>query len=69
MGDSKCAHRVLMERSEGNKPLGRLKRLYKNNIKMEIKEVGLETMEWIALAPDRERWRALVNTVTNLRVP
>jgi hypothetical protein len=55
-------------RPEGRRPLGRPRRRWEDNIKMDIREVGCGGMNWIELAQDRDRWRALVNAVTNLRV-
>jgi hypothetical protein len=55
-------------RPEGKRPLGRHRRTWEDNIKMDLQEVGCEGMEWIELAQDRERWRVL-NVVMNLRVP
>jgi len=54
---------------EGKRPLGRLRRRWEDNIKMDIQEVGCGVMYWIDLAQDRDRWRALVNAVMNVRVP
>jgi hypothetical protein len=54
---------------EGRRPLGRPRRRWKDNIKMDLREVGGGGMDWINLAQDRGRWRALVNAVMNLRVP
>jgi hypothetical protein len=54
---------------EGKRPLGRPRRRWIDNIKMDISEIGLSVVGWIALAQDRYRWRALVNSVMNLRVP
>jgi hypothetical protein len=54
---------------EGKRPLGRPRHRWEDNIKMDLQEVGLRVMDWIDLAQDRNRWRALVNTVMNLRVP
>jgi hypothetical protein len=54
---------------EGKRPLGRPRRKWVNNIKMDLREVGLDGMDWIDLAQDRDRWRTLVNTVMKLRVP
>jgi hypothetical protein len=54
---------------EGKRPLGRPKHRWENNIKMYLQEVGCGSLDWIELAQDKERWRALVNAVMNLWVP
>jgi hypothetical protein len=54
---------------EGKRPLGRLKRTWEDNIRMDLREIGWGGMDWIDLAQDSDQWRALVNTVMNLRVP
>jgi len=59
----------LTGKSEGQKPLGRPRRRWEDNIKMDLQEVGCGGMDWIELAQNRDRWRALVNTVMNVRVP
>ena len=61
--------RVLVGKPQGKRPLGRLRRRWEDNIKMGLQAVGCGGMDWIELAQDRNRWRALVNAVMNLRVP
>jgi hypothetical protein len=68
MGKKRGVYRVLVGKPEGNRPLGRTRRRWEDNIKMKPQEVGWD-MDWIDLAQDRDRWRALVNAVMNLRVP
>ena len=58
-----------MRKPEGNRPLVRPRRGWEDNIKMDLQELGYGGMDWIELAQDRDRWRALVNAVMNLRVP
>ena len=58
-----------MGKPEGKRPLGRPRRRWEENIKMDLQEVGCGGVEWIDLAQDRDRWRALVNAVMSLRVP
>jgi hypothetical protein len=60
---------LLVGKSEGKRPLGRPRRKLVNNIKMDLGEVGWSDVDWIGLAQDRIRWRALVSAVMNLRVP
>ena len=62
-------HRVLVGKPEGKRPLGRPRRKWEDNIKMNLQEVGGGCGDWMELAQDRDRWRALVGTVRNLRVP
>jgi hypothetical protein len=68
MGGKRGTYRILVGRPEGRKPLGRPRRRWEDNIKMDLQEVGWG-MGWIELAQDRDRWRSLVNAVMNLRVP
>jgi hypothetical protein len=69
MGERRGAYRALVGKPEGRRSLGRPRRRWEDNIKMDLREVGWGGMDWIDLAQDRDRWRALVNTVMNLRVP
>jgi hypothetical protein len=69
MGERRGAYRALVGKPEGRRPLGRSRRRWVDNIKMDLREVGWGGMDWINLAQDRDRWRALVSAVMNLRVP
>jgi hypothetical protein len=69
MGERRGICRVLVGKSEGKRPFLRPRRRWKDNIKMGLQEVGCEGMDWIELAQDRDRWRALVTAVMNHRVP
>jgi hypothetical protein len=69
MGERRGADRVLVGKPEGRKPLGRPRRRWEDNIKMEHREVGWDGIDCIDSAQDRDRWRAFVNAVMNLRVP
>jgi hypothetical protein len=62
-------YRLLVGKPEGKRPLGRPRRRWIDNIKMDLLEIGLSVLDGIGLAQDRYRWRALVNAVMNLRVP
>jgi len=62
-------YRVLVGKPEGKRPLGRTRRRWEDNIKMDLQDVGCGGIDWIELARDRDRWRALANAVMNLRVP
>jgi hypothetical protein len=68
MEEKRNVYRLLVEKPEGKKLLGRPKRRWIDNIKMDFLEIGLGVVDWISLAQDRYRWRALVNVVINLRV-
>jgi hypothetical protein len=69
MGEKRDVYRLLVGKPERKKPLGRPRRRWIDNIKKDLLEVGLSVVDWIGLAQDRYRWRALVNAVMNLRVP
>jgi len=69
MGEGRGVHRVLVGKPGGKRPLGRARRRWKDNIKMDLYEMGCGGMDWIGLAQDRDRWRALVTAVMNLWVP
>jgi hypothetical protein len=69
MGDKRNMYRLLVGQPEGKRPLGRQILSWIDNIKMDLLEIGLSAVDWISLAQDRYSWRALVNTVMNLRVP
>jgi hypothetical protein len=69
MGEKRNAYRTLVGKLEGKRPLGRPRRRWVDNNKMDLGEVGWGVVDWIGLAQDRNRWRALVNLVLNLRVP
>ena len=67
-GEERGVYRVLVGKPEGKTPLGRPRRIWEDNVKMDLQEVGCGGMDSIELALDRDRWRALVNAVMNLRV-
>jgi len=69
MGEGRGVYRILVGRSEGKRPLGRPRRRWEDNIKMDLEEIGIDGANWIWLAQDRVQWRAFVNTVMNLQVP
>ena len=69
MGEERGVYRTLLEKPEGKRPMGRPRRRWVDNIRMDLQEVGCGYMDWIGLAQDRERWRTLVSAVMNLRVP
>ena len=69
MGEGRGVHRVLVGKPEGKRPFGRPRRRWENNIKMDLQEMGWGYGDWTELAQDRDRWRALVTAVMNLRVP
>jgi hypothetical protein len=68
MGEKRNVYRLLVGKSEGKRPLGRPRRMWIDNIKMDLLEIGLNVVDWIGLAQDRYSWRALASSVLNLRV-
>jgi len=69
MGEERGVYRVLVGKPEGRRPLGRPRRRWVDNIRMDLQEVGYVHRDWIGLAQYRDRWRTLVSAVMNLRVP
>jgi hypothetical protein len=69
MGKRRDVYRVLVGKPEGRRPLGRIRHRWEDNISMDLQEVGCGVMDWIELAQDRNKWRALVSAVMNIRVP
>jgi hypothetical protein len=69
IGEMRNAYRLLVGKSYRKKPLGRHRRRWEDNIRMDHKEIGCERVDWLHLAQDRNQWLILVNTVMNLRVP
>jgi hypothetical protein len=69
MGEMRNVDNILVEKPEGKRILERPRRIQKNNITMDLREIGWEDTDWIHIARDRDQWRAVVNTVMNLRVP
>jgi predicted small integral membrane protein len=69
IGEKRNAYRLLVGKPEGRRPLGRPRRRWLDNITIDLVELGWVDMDWIGLAQDRDRWKALVNSVLNLRVP
>ena len=69
MGERRGVYRVLVGKPEGKRPLGRPRRKWEDNIKMNIQELECEIMDWIELTQNRDWWRALVTVVMNLRFP
>jgi hypothetical protein len=69
MGEGRGVYRVFTGRLEGKRPLGGPRRRWEDNIKLDLKEIGIDAANWIQLDQDRVQWRAFVNTVMNLRVP
>jgi hypothetical protein len=68
-GEKRNIYRTLVGKPEGKRPLGRPRPRWADNIKMDLREIGWGSMEWIDLAQDRDQWKALMNTAMNHRVP
>jgi hypothetical protein len=68
IGEERNVYKVLVEKPEGRRPLGRPRRRWEDGIRMDLREIGLGGVDWIRLAQDRDRWRAVVSAVMNLRV-
>jgi hypothetical protein len=68
IGEERNVYKVLMRKPEGKRPLGRPRRRWEDGIRMDLREIGWGSVDWIQLAQDRDRWQAFVNTVMNLRV-
>jgi hypothetical protein len=69
MREKRNAYRILVGKPEGKRPLGTPRRRWVDNIKIDLRVIGCDGVEWIDLAQDRDQWRALVDTVMNLRLP
>jgi hypothetical protein len=69
MRKKRNAYRMLVGKTAGKRPLGRPRRTWVDNIKINLREIGLDGVDWSDLAQDRDQWRALVNTVMNIQVP
>jgi hypothetical protein len=69
MGETRNAYKIFLGKPEGKRPLGRPRRRWMDNIKMDLREIGWDGVDWMDMAQDRNQWRALVNMVLNLRVP
>jgi hypothetical protein len=69
IGEKRNAYKLLVGKPEERRPLGKQRRRWVDNIRMDLGEVGWDDVHWIGLAQDRNRWRGLVNSVLNLRVP
>jgi hypothetical protein len=69
MGEGRDVYRIMLWRPQGKRPLGRPRREWEDNIKIDLREIGIDGANWIQLAQDIFQWRPFVNTVMNLRVP
>jgi hypothetical protein len=69
MGEKRNAYRIFLGKPERKRPLGRPRRRWVDNIRMDLREIGWDGVDWIDMVQDRDQWRALVSTALNLRVP
>jgi hypothetical protein len=69
MGEGRGIYRVLVKRPKGKRPLGRPRHRWEDNIKMDLRELGIDGVNWVWIVEDRVQWRAFVNTAVNLQVP
>jgi hypothetical protein len=69
MEEKRSAYRILVGKPEGKRPLGRRRRRWVDNIKMDVKQIGWDGVDWIDMAQDRDKWGYLVNTVLTFRIP
>jgi hypothetical protein len=69
MGEKRNSYRILVGKPEGRRPLGKLRHRWVDSIKIDVREVGWDDVDWVNLAQDRDHWRSLMNTVMNHRVP
>jgi hypothetical protein len=68
-GEKRNAYRILVGQPEGKRPLGRPRRRWVDNVKLDLREIERDGVDWIDMAPDWDQWRAFVNTVFNFRIP
>jgi hypothetical protein len=68
MGEERKVYKVLVVKSEGKRPLGRPRRRWEDGVRMDLREIGVVGVDWIRLSQDRDRWRAVVSAVMNLRI-
>jgi hypothetical protein len=69
MGEKRNSYKILVREPEGKSPLGKPRRRWVDNIRMDLRKIGWDGVDWIEMSQDRDKWRALVNMVLDLRVP